>query len=354
MLDGAPDIHDRTVASTFPKGGRAKLALIGEAPGEREVERGLPFCGPSGSVLDAMLRAAGIDRADCYVGNVYDTKLRDNKVSEHRAALGAEAWELFHSRNAERLYADLSSLGCNVVVPLGATALLALAGTPSIAQFRGSVRMGLGQFAGFKLVPTFHPAMVLRQWSNYTICIGDLIRAAKQAELGPGIVWPKRELNITPSIEEVEQYLAGPCRQTDLLSVDIETGWGQVRGVSFAPSQFEALYVPFIALNKLDRNYWPDAATEKKAWLAVRDCLQSPTPKLGQNFANYDVIWLLGKMGIKVNGLGDDLRLLHKALYPELPASLAFMGSAYSEQGSWKTMARHSGRRVKDDDKRDS
>ena len=353
MLDGAPDIHDRTVASTFPKGGRAKIALVGAAPGEREVERGLPFCGPSGSVLDAMLRAAGIDRDACYVGNVYSTKLRENDVSKTRQLLGA-GWDAFHTLNTARLRTELEEIAPNVVVPLGSTALLALAGTPSIAQFRGSVRMGTGYFNSYKLVPTFHPTMVLRQWSNYTICIGDLIRAAKQAELGPGIVWPKRELNITPSIEEVEAYLAGPCHECDLLSVDIETGWGQVRGVSFAPSQFEALYVPFIALNKLDRNYWQDTATEKRAWLAVRACLQSSVPKLGQNFANYDVIWLLGKMGIKVNGLGDDLRLLHKALYPELPASLAFMGSAYSEQGSWKTMARHSGRRVKDDDKRDS
>jgi hypothetical protein len=137
-------------------------------------------------------------------------------------------------------------------------------------------------------------------------------------------------------VEEVWGYLNGPCKKAPLLSVDIETGWGQIRGISFAPSEEEAMYVPFIALDKVNRSYWATPEQEASVWRAVKDCLESDTPKLGQNFANYDVVWLFSKMGIRVRNLREDTRLLHKALYPELPASLAFMGSAYSRQGHWK------------------
>lgn len=355
MPDGSlPSTLERVVPSDFPRGGHCRIALVGEAPGDHEVDKLRPFVGPSGSCLNSMLRAAGIDREQCYVGNVFSTQLVGNDVSKHRQFLGAENWEKFYNDNVARLAAELAAVNPNVVVPLGGTALAALAGTTQIAQFRGAVRMGTEQFASYKLLPTYHPAMVLRQWSVYTVCIGDLIRAEAQSQIGPTITWPVVTLEISPTIEQVEAYLAGPCRETPLLSCDIETGWGQIRGVSFAPNKTEALYCPFISLDNLTRSYWRTAAEEKRAWLAVKGVLECPVPKLGQNFANYDVIWLLTKMGIRVNGLGDDLRLLHKALYPELPASLQFMASAYSEQGQWKHWGRGKKHGGSEDDKRDA
>ena len=91
----------------------------------------------------------------------------------------------------------------------------------------------------------------------------------------------------------------------------------------------------------------PSRATERRAWDAVRAILHNPVPKLGQNFGSFDAPWLLSRMGIRVRNYCHDLRLLHKTLYPELPASLQFMGNSYSRQGSWKHWSKESGVREK-------
>ena len=344
---------DVDVPSQFPRGGRASLAFVGEAPGVHEVEKGRPFMGEAGRVFDALLRSASIDRSEVYVGNVFSTKLEENKVSKERAKRGAE-WEPFVQRNYARLADELGSVAPNVVVPLGGTALQALLGTSSIQKYRGNLTYGNGAYSQQKLLPALHPSAINRQWNLYPITIGDFIKAAAEAEKGPLIEWPQRTLNIAPTIEEVEVALGRYASMQGLLSCDIETGWGQIRGVSFSPSPEEAIYVPFISLATLSRSYWPTAALEKRAWMAVKGALEGSAPKLGQNFVNYDVVWLLSKMGIRPRNVREDLRLLHKALYPELPASLAFMASAYSRQGPWKAWVSHGGTKKRDrDDKRD-
>ncbi len=350
--DGLLPLHLRPVPAQLPRRTPCKIALIGEAPGEREVARGQPFVGPSGSLLDAMLRTAEIVRDDCLVTNVYDTKLTDNDVSAHAKALG-DQWQAFHEGNLGRLAGEISRASPNLLVALGGTALSALASVAGLQTHRGNARMGAGAFAGYKVFPTYHPAAILRQWSHYTVAIGDLVRAAQEAE-SPTLTYPRRALYITPTIEEVETFLSGPCRDTGLLSVDIETGWGQIRGVNFAPNTSEAMYVPFIWLSRTNRSYWATPEDEERAWVAVRECLQSPTPKVGQNFANYDVVWLLERAGIRVASLTHDLRLLHKSLYPELPANLQFMGSAYSRQGAWKHWGRGKKHGGSEEDKRDA
>lgn len=342
-LDARPDPRETEVAPERPVLPFNGIALVGEAPGDTEVERMRPFCGASGRVLDAVLRASGIERKECWVGNVFSTKLDENEVKAERARRGA-GWDAFWQGNIARLHAELVAVRPTVVVALGGTALLALAGTPSIAKMRGQPMMGTGLFKQFKLLPTYHPAFILRQWDFYNIAIGDMQRALAERDRGPSIIWPHRTLYVAPSLAEVEAHLPTWCAQAgpdNPLSCDIETGWGMVRGVAFAPSQLEAMYVPFISLNTLSRSYWHTFEEEKRAWLAVKAALESPCPKLGQNYANYDAIWLLTKMGIRTRGFTHDLRLLHKALYPELPASLGFMGAAYASQGSWKAWSAH-------------
>jgi len=299
-----------------------------------------------------MLRTAEIVRENCLVTNVYDTKLTENDATKHAKALDNQ-WQAFHEANISRLANEVHTWAPNVLIALGGTAMGVLCSVTGLQTHRGNARMGAGAFAGYKVFPTYHPAAILRQWSHYTVAIGDLVRAMAEAET-PTLTYPRRALYITPTIEEVETFLSGPCRDTDLLSVDIETGWGQIRGVNFAPNQYEAMYVPFIWLSATNRSYWKDPLWEERAWTAVKDCLQSETPKLGQNFANYDVVWLLERAGIAVHNLQHDLRLLHKALYPELPANLQFMGSAYSRQGAWKHWGKGKKHGGSEEDKRDA
>ena len=336
MRHEGQDTYTRAVPSYFPPG-PCKLAFVGEAPSYEECERMIPFVGGAGRTLNAMLRASNIDRDACYLGNVYSTKLEDNDVLRHKKTLSNDVWEHFHAGNVARLASELGIVKPCVVVALGATALNALCGTAKIAAHRGQPMPGAGDFAAYTVFPTFHPAALMRQWTMFSTGVADLMKASALADKGGVITYPRRRLNITPTIEEVEAYLAGPCRETALLSCDIETGWAMLRGVSFSPDAENALYVPFIWLSNADKSYWRDSAHEVRAWRAVKACLESDTPKLGQNFGSYDITWLLQKAGIRVRNFAHDTRLLHKALYPELPAKLEFMGSAYSSQGSWKS-----------------
>jgi DNA polymerase len=349
--DGFIPLRERVVPSEFPQRMPCPIALIGEAPGEDEAEKGRPFVGSSGKLLNAMLRQANIDRDHCFVGNVFSTKLEGNSLIREKNLRG-ETWDAFYQANLERLTGEILDAQPTVIIPLGATAFRACFGPGPIEAFRGNTTYGNGAFKRFKMVPTYHPAHVLRHWKSYNVVIGDLVRASREVEKGPQILYPQRELYIMPTIAEVEAYVER-CVSTDLLSCDIETGWGQIRGISFAPSATEALYIPFVVLTTLDRSYWRSVEDELRAWKAVKAILESDVPKLGQNYGGYDAPWLLKRVGIETRNLCEDLRLLHHSLFPELQKSLSFMASAYSDQGAWKHWAKHGITKAQRGDKRD-
>jgi len=123
---------------------------------------------------------------------------------------------------------------------------------------------------------------------------------------------------------------------SDLLSVDIETAKGQITCIGFASDAEHAICIPFADDRKASKRYWSTAAKEIEAWQIVQQILESDTPKLGQNYAGYDAYWLLKLMGIRTMNLKHDTRLMHHALYPELPKDLGFMGATYTRQGPWK------------------
>lgn len=305
------------------------LAFLGEAPGEEEIDRGIPLVGPSGQIFDAGLRTAGIDRRECWVGNVYDVKAPGNDVT-------AWVWNAaFTGPHMARLERELQAARPTVIVPMGATALWALIGTTAITQMRGAVQRATRLVPGAKIVPSFHPAFVMRDWKFLPTMVGDFIRAKEEAALGPLVVYPKRALLLAPTMEEIEAYLPR-LFSSSLLSVDIETGWGQITCIGFAPDEENAICIPFVDLRVPNRSYWETAEEEVAVWSLVRRVLESPVPKIGQSFGIYDAYWLLAKKGIRTMNARHDTRLLHHALSPELPKDLAFLGAAYSTQGPWK------------------
>lgn len=311
------------VINEFPSSATCAIAFVGEAPGEEEVARGRPLVGPSGRCFEAMLRSANINRADCFVGNVFLDKAEDNDCGEW--IQDPQVWE----PACARLHNELKDCSPNVIVALGGTALKALTGEDKISAARG----GFIPHAICKVLPTFHPAAVLRDWRLYSVVIGDFIKADTNSE-SPTIVYPRRELLLEPDLVDLAEWFP-KLTETDLLSVDIETGWGFITCIGFAPNAEEAICVPFVDLRRPNRNYWPTVETEAEAWWFIHEVMEHPVPKLGQNFGAYDIMWFL-RMGIKPVNYREDTRLLHHALYPELPKSLAFMGASYGSQGAWK------------------
>lgn len=326
------------------------LAFVGEAPGDEEIIYGKPFVGPAGRMFNSLLRTAGIAREECLVTNVFDRKLPGNDIARvvlkrDDPALGSGynlapvGGGFLHpdwvAGSLPRLQAELEKWQPTVIVPLGSTALWALTGQTSISAWRGTAHAASLIMPGVKIVPTYHPMMVQYQFKMYTVVVGDLIRAHTEALRGPLVTTPKRSILIDPTLDELRLYVPH-LLNSPLLSIDIETGWGQITSIGFAPDTEHAIVVPFVDKRQPDRSYWCSADDEKRAWGYCRTVLESNTPKLGQNFAQYDAFWFLDKYRIGVRNLQHDTRLIHHALYPELPKSLEFMGNSYTSQGAWK------------------
>lgn len=361
MTDDDDIIH---VPAQSPSKVPCKIAFLAEAPGDEELLEGKPLVGPSGRIFNSLLRAANLDRKDFWVGNVFDQKIPDNDLSNWtvtKAEAERLGWEPFPTApgggqlrpefrtHLHRLGAELHAAKPNVIVPLGGTALWALTERSSIGDFRGSLDKASWIAAGTKILPTFHPAHVMRTWKFYSVVVADFIKAARAAEDGPGLVYPKKTVILAPTLDEFEDYIIDELFQSDLITPDIETGWGQMTCIGFAASSTSAICVPFVDLSKPNKSYWPTLAEERRAWKLVRDVMESDIPKLGQNFAAYDAFWLLEKYGIRTINLLHDTRLLHNALYPELPKSLSFMAGSYTMQGPWKHWGHKSKGEKRDD-----
>ena len=127
----------------------ADVVFVGEAPGAREDEQGLPFVGPSGKLLERLLSEIGLRREDVYIANVVKCrppKNRDPRPDEIEACKG-------YLRN------QLSLIDPKVVVTLGNFSSKLLLNTETgITRLRGTAYEWWGRY----LVPTFHPAAALR------------------------------------------------------------------------------------------------------------------------------------------------------------------------------------------------
>lgn len=334
------------------------MAFIGEAPSDAEMEDGYPLVGPSGRVYDALLRTANIDRNHVLTTNVFNVQAPDNDIlawTLSKSEATAKGWPLEHDydgryfepgflgRHYARLQAELHRAQPTVIVPMGNTALWALTGATSISAFRGAVGRATRIAKGTKIVPTLHPAHVIRQWKFFTTVANDMQKAAREAELGPRIVQTRREIWIDPTLNDLRVFAANFLSQSTLVSVDIETTrrpTKQITCIGFAPDAQRAIVVPFADWRKPSRSYWPTVDAEVEAWNWVEAQLSTTTAKLFQN-GPYDTYWLRELMGIDVQNYCEDTRLLHHALYPELPKDLGFMGSSYANVGAWKQWRTH-------------
>lgn len=253
----------------------------------------------------------------------------------------------------DRLGEELRGWGPNLVLALGNTACWAVLQATNIGSIRGAVTLSSldGPGGGRKCLPTYHPAAVLRQWNWRPIVVADLMKAAREADF-PEIRRPRRRLLVWPTIEEVEEWtretLAG---QPPFLSPDVETAFGQITCIGFSRSptqdwteaarpqwKTEGIIIPLVDQRRPGWSYWPDTATERRAVDCIAALMDSPIPKVGQNFI-YDLQYLM-KLGIQCRNLQEDTMLLHHSKFSEMQKGLGFLGSVYTDEVAWKLMRR--------------
>lgn len=169
----------RAVLGEGPVG--ARLALVGEQPGDQEDRAGRPFVGPAGLILDRAMRDAGIDRSRTYITNAvkhFKFVQRGKRRLHQKPTTG----EVKHYR--WWLDRELALVHPRLIVALGATAVIALAQKPvAITRHRGPA-----DFAGRSGFITVHPSYLLRlpdgsaRDREYERFVADLTEARRLAE----------------------------------------------------------------------------------------------------------------------------------------------------------------------------
>jgi uracil-DNA glycosylase family 4 len=127
----------------------ADLMFVGEAPGADEDRQGIPFVGRAGQLLTRIIEAIDLKREDVYIANVIKCRPPGNRNPEQDEV---EACEPF-------LFQQIDIIKPKVIVALGTFAARALLRTlDPISRLRGRVY----EYRGARLIPTFHPAYLLR------------------------------------------------------------------------------------------------------------------------------------------------------------------------------------------------
>ncbi len=138
----------------------ADLFFIGEGPGAEEDKQGRPFVGRAGELLTKMIAAMGLSREDVFIGNIVKCRPPGN-----RAPLADEVEACL-----DYLVRQLRIIAPKVIVTLGNPATHTLLNTTvGITRLRGqwqSLPMLDADLAGIKVMPTFHPAFLLRQYTR--------------------------------------------------------------------------------------------------------------------------------------------------------------------------------------------
>lgn len=341
----------------------ARVAVVGEAPGEEEERQLRPFVGAAGQELAHEAQDAGFPLTEASILNVFQTRPPGNAVETYfglrRPELDPEWHAAIHAAGlpptaigqkgflrpelipqAAACLAALRALDPkpNLVLALGNTALWLLTGFTGITRLRGAITTCLYGPVGVKLLPTYHPAAVLRQWSWREWAVCDLRKAARELEF-PEIIRRRRELWLEPTLEDLDLFAERHLDAATRIFYDIETvRRTQISSIALAPHPDVALVIPFIRLD--GSSYWTSAEEELRAWEFVRQWLEHPhrpALRVGAHNGSYDFRYLR-RVHISPRGQNIDTMLAHYALQPEMPKALADLGSIYCNESAWKTL----------------
>ena len=144
------DLHKDRTNLVFGIGNvGARLCFVGEAPGRDEDKQGKPFVGRAGKLLTDIIKAMGLERKDVFIANILKCRPPANRNPETKEITAC--WPYLEEQ--------LKIIQPKVICTLGKIAGMTLLETETpIGQLRGK----FGQWQGIKVMPTYHPAYLLR------------------------------------------------------------------------------------------------------------------------------------------------------------------------------------------------
>lgn len=293
----------------------ATIVIVGEAPGEREASMKSPMTGPSGQRLWKCLEEIGIKRRDCYVTNVVKRQLAlaggdklqisSQEIEHWRGLLN---WELSQLPNAK------------IIIALGNVALEALTHNRGITNWRGSVLY----WCGIPIVPTFNPAMVLREPKWEPIFRFDIHKVDRVLRGKHHVKQVETVINLgfADAVREIRHL----HDTADTIAWDIEVIGNETACIGFAASDTRGVCINF-----------RDASTnlytmeeEREIRLEIARLFAKPGIRWIAQNGNFDSYWVWYKDRIKPPTPWIDTLLAHHTLYPSLPHNLGFLTSQYT------------------------
>lgn len=337
--------------------------MLGEALGDEEELFGRPFVGASGRELRSMCLEAGLFHpnpnrfkyvpfneeelaaADLRLDNVFMEHPKDNKLEyfcASRKDVGGADYPLspllpgnyvrpeffHHLRELDRRIVEARP---NLIVALGNTAIWFLLGHRDVSKVRGYL-----QDSPYGVVlPTYHPAAVLRNWSLRPVVLADLMKAREQSRQTT-IQRPERELWIEPTLQDIEDFYVNHYAHAKLAGVDIETEPSRklITCIGFSADRERGICIPFTDTRKHDFLYW-ERPVFRDVLRWVHRYLRNPIAKVTQN-GMYDFQWVWEELGMVPRNWSEDTMLAHWSYMPEMSKGLDFLGSIYTGEAPWK------------------
>lgn len=326
----------------------AKIMIVGEAPGQQELESGLPFSGSAGRHLASSLLQVGIRMNECYLTYAYKSippgGAVDSMIAEKKKDITPHH-KLLHSRMVlpalveanDELWREVAAVQPNLILVLGNLPLLFLTGEWGITSWRGSVfptcSLPEGMDRRPKVLPTYPPGSIFANPSWQPIFLHDLAKAHRQGKF-PELPPIRESFLVAPTYETTLSVLSQLHTQLEKseiqmkLSVDIETRMGHMTCLGIAWNSEEALCIPFTKLRSSE-HYWPEEQEATIAFALYKVLTHPKAGVIGQNF-QYDCQYIHRWLHFVPTFLRDTMITQH-TLFPSLPKSLDFLSSMYRE-----------------------
>jgi DNA polymerase I-like protein with 3'-5' exonuclease and polymerase domains len=184
---------------------------------------------------------------------------------------------------------------------------------------------------GAKVIPTYHPAAVLREWSWRATAVNDLRRAARFRD---GSAYPKPAWNfrVRPSFEEARGCLQELCRRLGegvlRLSFDLETRNGHIACAGLSWTLADAICIPFMCVESAS-GFWTLDEEAELVWLLRKILTHESAQVVGQNIL-YDSQYTWRHWHFVPN-VYQDCMISQHSIFSDLPKSLAFQASMYAQ-----------------------